>query len=410
MFSKLAVALAAVSLVSAQTWSECDPRQKTCKPNPAFGKDGANCDFTAGACAAFHAMDGKAITYDARGAIGAMDAPLQAPTLRSDKFLFFGRVEVEMQAAAGKGIVSSIVLQSDTRDEIDFETVGFDNKQIQSNYFSKGDDSVFNRGGFHAVDNPLGAIHTYVFEWTPEKIDWIINGAVVRTLTSASVGDAFPQSPMQVKVGAWVAGYEGGRPGTTEWAGGIADFSSGPSTAIYKSIKIVDYAGGSSATAKDVKEYVYGDKSGSAKSIKINLKDGSSAESSPTSSSASSTGAASTGSETSSAAETKSSATKAASSITSAASLTKTSSTTAFTSISSAVNGTGTNTTTLSTATASRTSGISTPTAVPTGAASSAGAVFDCLWYAKMLGSVTVAVESMTGNPETGHVTYVSFY
>ncbi|KAM3540163.1 hypothetical protein ARSEF1564_006906 [Beauveria bassiana] len=393
MFSKIAVALAAVSLVSAQTSTECNPLKSTCKPDPAFGKSGANCDFTAGACDGFHTMAGKAVTYDSRGAIVAMDAPGQAPTLRSDNYLFFGRVDVELQAAPGKGIVTSVVLLSDDLDEIDFETVGFDNKQIQSNYFSKGDDSVFDRGGNHAVDNPLGAIHKYTFEWTPEKIDWIINGAVVRTLTRAAVGEAFPQSPMQVKLGAWVAGYEGGRPGTIEWSGGIADFSNGPATAIYKSVKVVDYAGGSSATDKDVKEYVYGDHSGSAKSIKINLKDGSSSTPDASASASSTTAASSASSASASSASTSASAPASSSqksSVTSAKSITtsaapsiittealptKNSTSTVITATSSAVNGTNA-TTTLTTATGSRTSASSTPTPPPTSGASGSGAMF----------------------------------
>ncbi|OAA78647.1 extracellular cell wall glucanase Crf1/allergen Asp F9 [Akanthomyces lecanii RCEF 1005] len=391
MFSKIAVALATVSLVSAQTWTDCNPLKTTCKPDPAFGKNGANCDFTAGACDGFHAMDGKAVTYDSRGAIAAMDAPGQAPTLRSDNYLFFGRVDVEMQAAAGKGIVTSIVLLSDDLDEVDFETVGFDNKQIQSNYFSKGDDSVFNRGGFHDVDNPLGAVHKYSFEWTPEKIDWIINGAVVRTLSRASVGDAFPQSPMQVKLGAWVAGYEGNRPGTLEWVGGVADFSNGASTAIYKSIKVVDYAGGSSATDKDVKEYVFGDKSGSAKSIKINLKDGSSTTASDSGSSSSSSSSSASSASTSASSSKTSSATSDDSSTSSTTSSDSTTTTTTTTETSSTKNSTssvtaatsstanGTNaTSTLATSTSSRTSASSTSPAngTPTSGASSVGAVF----------------------------------
>ncbi|TQV94366.1 hypothetical protein V2A60_002601 [Cordyceps javanica] len=295
MLSKVAVALAAVSLVSGQTFSECNPLKKTCNPDPAFGKEGASCDFTTGPCDAFKAMAGKDVKFDSKGALASMDGPRQAPTLRSDKYLFFGRIDIEMQAAPGKGIISSIVLQSDTLDEIDFEHIGSDDKQVQSNYFYKGDTTTYDRGGFHPVNDPFGVMHTYSFEWTPDKIDWIINGAVVRTLTRAAVGDNYPQSPMQVKLGAWVAGFEGNDPGTIAWSGGIADFSNGPSTAIYKSIKIVDYAGGSSATDKDVKEYVYSDNSGSASSIKVNLKDGSGSKDGESASS-SSTSASSTAS------------------------------------------------------------------------------------------------------------------
>ncbi|KAM3507338.1 hypothetical protein MY11210_007183 [Beauveria gryllotalpidicola] len=379
MFSKIAVALAAVSLVSAQTSTDCDPLKTTCKPNPAFGKNGANCDFTAGACDGFTAVAGKAVTYDSRGAIAAMDAPGQAPTLQSDKYLLFGSVEVEMQAAAGKGIVTSIVLLSPERNEFDWETVGFDDKQIQSNYFAQGNDSVFDRGGFHAVNNPFGAFHNYTFKWTYEQMQWIIDDTVVRTLTRADVGNAFPGSHMRIKLGAWVAGYEGGRPGTTEWSGGIADFSNGPATAIYKRVKVVDYAGGSSATDKDVKEYVHGDNSGSTESIKIILKDGSNsnAEASASASSVSASSASpSSSSQTSSVTSTKSSTTSSAPSLIATEALpTKNSTGTVIAATSSAVNGTNA-INTLDTATGSRTSAGSNATALPTSGASGSGAMF----------------------------------
>lgn len=212
------------------------------------------------------------------GAVFSVDRPTHAPTIRTDNYIFFGRIDVEIQAAPEGGIVTSAVLQSDTLDEIDWEWVGGDNTQVQSNYFSKGDDSTFDRGGFHAVDSPITQFHMYSIDWTPEAIQWIINGKTVRTLKAADVGDKYPQSPMQIRLGAWTAGKEGAPQGTIEWSGGIADFSKGPFNAYYKSISIVDYAGGSSATSKDVKEYVYGDRSGSAESIQIKLNDGTDAD------------------------------------------------------------------------------------------------------------------------------------
>jgi beta-glucanase (GH16 family) len=43
----------------------------------------------------------------------------------------FGKVEVAMKAAPGAGIVSSVVLQSDTLDEIDWEWLGADPDEVQ---------------------------------------------------------------------------------------------------------------------------------------------------------------------------------------------------------------------------------------------------------------------------------------
>ncbi len=63
----------------------------------------------------------KVLTLDkSNGASFVISGDGQAPTLISKQYLFFGRVEVEIQAAPGSGIITSFVLQSDDRDEIDF--------------------------------------------------------------------------------------------------------------------------------------------------------------------------------------------------------------------------------------------------------------------------------------------------
>lgn len=50
----------------------------------------------------------------------------------------FGKVEVVLKAAPGAGIVSSFVMQSDDLDEIDWEWLGSDPDEVQSNFFGKG--------------------------------------------------------------------------------------------------------------------------------------------------------------------------------------------------------------------------------------------------------------------------------
>jgi beta-glucanase (GH16 family) len=190
--------------------------------------------------------------------------------------MFFGRLEVELNPAPGKGVVTSVVLQSDVLDEIDWEWVGGDIDQVQTNYFSKGDTSTYDRGAYHPVKGAVGTPHIYTIEWTAEKIDWIVNGAIVRTLkaSDAKGGKAFPQTPMEVKLGTWVAGRKDAPDGTVEWAGGYTDFSNAPFNAYYKSVKIVDYAGGSGPASGPVRQYVYGDKSGDWESIVVEKGDG----------------------------------------------------------------------------------------------------------------------------------------
>lgn len=174
-----------------------------------------------------------------------------------------------MQAAPGGGIISSIVLMSQDRDEIDWEFLGSQPDKVQTNIFSKGDFSKHDLGQTNDAPGSLTGTHTYTVDWTPEAIKWIINGNVVRTLTAASIPGRYPQTPMRVSIGTWSAGTEGGDPGTIEWSGGPTNFGNAPFNAYYKSIKIVDYAGGFSPATKKVDNYSYSDHSGSKESIKI---------------------------------------------------------------------------------------------------------------------------------------------
>lgn len=168
--------------------------------------------------------------------------------------------------------MTSIVLEADDLDEIDWEWVGGDNYNVQTNYFSKGDTTTYDRGGIHPVENPTGQFHKYGIVWTKEKIDWTIDGNVIRTLTyeDAKGGKEYPQSPMQIKLGTWTAGREGAPQGTIEWAGGVADFSKGPFNGYYRDCRIVDYAGG----VEGAVEYKYGDRSGTWESVIIITEDG----------------------------------------------------------------------------------------------------------------------------------------
>jgi hypothetical protein len=193
-----------------------------CPANPAFGDNKVDCDFTKGECDAFHGMIGTNLKYDGKGAWFVINKESDAPTIRTDNYIFFGRVDVVVQAAQGQGVVTSAVLQSDDLDEIDWEWVGGDNAQVQSNYFSKGDTTTYDRAVYHPVSAPLTSTHKYSVEWTSTKIDWLIDDAVVRTLNAADAkgGSAFPQTPMQIKLGTWVAGGKDSNAGTREWAGG----------------------------------------------------------------------------------------------------------------------------------------------------------------------------------------------
>ncbi|KAK2789554.1 hypothetical protein FQN53_001673 [Emmonsiellopsis sp. PD_33] len=260
---KLSLAAAALSLLSgsrlaaAQTWTECNPMEKTCPPNPALGGT-ANFEFHE-ASERFDILGGQP-SYGSDGASLAVAKQGDAPTLISKFYIMFGHVEYVIKAAPGTGIVSSAVMQSDTLDEIDWEWLGGDNGRVQTNYFGKNQQGTFNRGAFHEDPGNHDGFHTYTIDWTSSRIIWQIDGKTVRTLTAADAGASFPQTPMQVKAGVWAGGDPNNEPGTIEWAGGRTDYSAGPFVMGLKSIAVTDYSTG--------KEYQYTDKSGNWQSIK----------------------------------------------------------------------------------------------------------------------------------------------
>ncbi|MCJ1473414.1 hypothetical protein MMC13_002065 [Lambiella insularis] len=255
----LVIAARSFELVCAQTSTKCNPLQGTCPADLALGKS-ERFDFTQGAPSGFSASGVP--TYDStNGASFTVAKSGDAPTLISNWFMMFGHVEVVLKAAPGVGIVSSMVLQSDDLDEIDYEWLGADNTQVQSNYFGKGQTTTYNRGAFHPDPSNQDGFHTYTVDWTADQIVWQIDGNTVRALTQASAeAGQYPQTPMQLKLGVWSGGDSSNAPGTIQWAGGATTYTGGPYTMQVKSVSATDYSTGT--------QYTYGDTSGSWQSIK----------------------------------------------------------------------------------------------------------------------------------------------
>jgi beta-glucanase (GH16 family) len=183
-----------------------------------------------------------------------------APTLTSVFYIMFGKVSITMKAAPGAGIVSTLVLQSDDLDEIDLEWLGADGTEVQTNYFGKGDVTTYNRGAFNPAANNQNEFITYTVEWTATQITWSVGGSIVRVLTPATADtNQYPQTPMQIKFGAWSGGDPGNAPGTIAWARGPTDYADGPFTMTVQSIAVTDYSTGT--------QYKYGDTSGTWGSI-----------------------------------------------------------------------------------------------------------------------------------------------
>lgn len=250
---------AASTASSVTTLETCDPLKSTgCSADKALATS-IYSDFTEqdDHYEAYHTSD--EIFYTDDGLQLTLAKRFDNPSIVSDFYIMFGKVEVWLKSAEGQGIISSFYLQSDDLDEIDMEFFGGGVNQMQSNFFSKGDTTTYDRGEYHLMsENPRTDYHNYTLDWNEESLTWYIDGEAVRTLQN-NTSSGYPQTPMRIFAGIWAGGDSSNAAGTIEWAGGATDYADAPFSMYIQSLVVSDYSTGT--------EYSYGDDSGSWESI-----------------------------------------------------------------------------------------------------------------------------------------------
>jgi hypothetical protein len=116
----------------AQTFTSCDPTEKSCPADTALSASFYTHDFTTGADDENWKVTAGDIKYTSKGAEFTISKAGDAPTIQSNWYIFFGSVSFIMTAAPGKGVVSSAILESDDLDEVDWEWLGGENGNVQS--------------------------------------------------------------------------------------------------------------------------------------------------------------------------------------------------------------------------------------------------------------------------------------
>lgn len=208
------------------------------------------------------------VDYSDKGTTFTVDRRGDAPYIQSTFYLFFGRSEVIMKAAPGQGIVSSAILQSEDLDEIDWEFLGGNKTTVLTNYYGKGNNTYDPaRGKDFTVDAaPQDDFHNYTIDWTKERIQWWLDGKMIRELKYADAlnGDNYPQTPMNIRLGVWAGGDTENNPeDTVTWAGGETNFDDGPFTMTVQKVYAQDYT-----TAKEY-SWENMDASGSWEKVKV---------------------------------------------------------------------------------------------------------------------------------------------
>lgn len=255
------------SHVTAQTYSECNPTwgNVTCPDNAALGTtiDYAFNDTMAEMDSRFFNVSAGAslIDFSKDGAAFNMYKHGDSVRVTTNFYIFYGRVEAIMQAAPGRGVISSVNLLSDDLDEIDWEFMGQNNTNVFTNWYGKGDRAQQN-GMDPELAGAQDGFHNYTLIWTEQELQFWLDGNQVRTVAAGEPGK-YPQTPCHINLSLWAGGDPDNEPGVIAWAGGETDYDAGPYTMKIKSLRVEDAHTNSSS-------YHYSDASGSHASIVVN--------------------------------------------------------------------------------------------------------------------------------------------
>lgn len=210
----------------------------------------------------------------AKGTVGTLMA--------STHYVWYGKICAKLTTAQGKGVVTAFILMSDVKDEIDFEWVGVDTKNVQSNFYSQGVTN-YNNGDNLTLPNGASSVnteHEYCLDWKQDTLDWSIDGNKMRSLKRSDTWNAtsgrfdYPQTPSRIMLSLWPAGLSTNEKGTVEWAGGEIDWNSpymanGYYYARFSEVTVDCYDAPSGAQKKGSKSYQYTDARGTNDTVAI---------------------------------------------------------------------------------------------------------------------------------------------
>ncbi|PYH81043.1 hypothetical protein BO82DRAFT_392723 [Aspergillus uvarum CBS 121591] len=185
-------------------------------------------------------------------------------------YIWYGKVSAKIKSSRGGGVITGFILMSDVKDEIDFEFVGYNLSSVQTDFYFQGVENYTNEvNAAVSTGNTYNTWHTYTIDWTPEQLEWQVDGVTMRTLTKNSTYNAtsgiymYPQTPSRLQMSLWPSGLSSEGEGTIEWGGGLVDWNSadmekyGYYYALYKDITIECYNPPEGTTVDGDVSYVY---------------------------------------------------------------------------------------------------------------------------------------------------------
>jgi endo-1,3-1,4-beta-glycanase ExoK len=122
----------------------------------------------------------------------------------------YGRFEARVQFAHGDGVIGSYFLWKDGSEkpdvfwnELDFEKLGAE-CELETNAFY-GDPEVVHAEEHGPMPDQCATFHTYVYEWTPEYVAWLVDGVEIRRETGDAALAYAENTPdgMQIRFNIW---------------------------------------------------------------------------------------------------------------------------------------------------------------------------------------------------------------
>lgn len=259
LFKNVYLALLLSGLVASDPTTTCNPLSASCSLEPALATSYSE-EFETNSTYFETYRSGENVHYTDEGLKLTLGKQFDNPSIVSKEYMLFGRVEVLVKAANGTGVISTVYLQSEVLDEIDWEWFGGDASQVATDYFHQGNTATYDRGTYYDMADPRTDYHNYTLDWTESEIVWYVDGQVARTLSNTT-DQGYPQTPCRIFIGLWAGGDPSNAEGTIEWAGGYTDYSQAPFEMYVKGLKVSDYSTGRS--------YSYLDQTGDLDSIEV---------------------------------------------------------------------------------------------------------------------------------------------
>jgi len=149
------------------------------------------------------------------------DRAYRCGALQTKKAIGYGTFEARLKTPSGSGLNAAFFsyigpTQGQPHDEIDFEILLRNTSEVQTTTWVNGTsgDGEIGSGQTHALPYPSDSDFTnYAVTWTPERIDYFINGELVRTIDE---GFRIPTHPQRIFFSLW------GSETMTDWMGAFA--------------------------------------------------------------------------------------------------------------------------------------------------------------------------------------------